>query len=515
MIPVDSYMEEVCALPDLPLPSYSSDLLDRAILELQQSDFDVNKAIDTFKHLTRDDFDFLEEWTPEDIAAFEDGIRSFGHELHSVSSKVPKRSMAQIVRFFYKWKKTDRYEPVYSEWTKIYKPNKKFRRRGLSVPEITSADASSTELSDSDSDDNEEGKEDPTIVSSKTSIGHECMNCGTDESLIWRRAPGDTDKRRKMHRYVLCDDCGIYWLKYGTMKQIMDSPVVRRGRGRPANFVDPAATKTLGKRKRMMETPSSRKTWGDGRKRVRTPTPPPPSACSVCNIMPPDDKLLTCKECGISVHSDCYGSNIPANPAKWSCDTCANTKTPTVSTTYKCVLCSEPTTIQRQALKKTSGYNWAHVICTTFIPEVKFASTSLLSPVECIDRIHSNEWRQTCTICQVPKGACVACSECRKPVHVRCAQNADFTMGFEMIPVKSESQQQKTIPAGTFKDSHLHGQMVPSIWCKEHDVSRKKIVHLTDRDVNDKVRYYSHYSSLQQLKTMFNLIQYRLHLRHL
>lgn len=108
----------------------------------------------------------------------------------------------------------------------------------MSVPEITSADASSTELSDSDSDDNEEGKEDPTIVSSKTSIGHECMNCGTDESLIWRRAPGDTDKRRKMHRYVLCDDCGIYWLKYGTMKQIMDSPVVRRGRGRPANFVD-------------------------------------------------------------------------------------------------------------------------------------------------------------------------------------------------------------------------------------------------------------------------------------
>ena len=52
-----------------------------------------------------------------------------------------------------------------------------------------------------------------------------------------------------------------------------------------------------------METSSSRKTWGDGRKRVRTPTPPPPSACSVCNSMPPDDKLLTCKECGISVHS--------------------------------------------------------------------------------------------------------------------------------------------------------------------------------------------------------------------
>jgi hypothetical protein len=119
---VDRYMEQVAALPNLPLPSYSADFLDRALLELQQNDFDTEKALENVSHLTREDFDHLEEWTPEDIAAFEDGIRAYGHELHSVASKVPKRSMAQIVRFFYKWKKTDRYEPVYSEWTKIYKP---------------------------------------------------------------------------------------------------------------------------------------------------------------------------------------------------------------------------------------------------------------------------------------------------------------------------------------------------------------------------------------------------------
>jgi hypothetical protein len=115
-------MERVCALPDLPLPSHSSDLLDRALLELQQYGFDDEKALESVGRLTKDDFDHLEAWTPEDIAAFEDGIKTYGHELHSVATKVPNRSMAQIVRFFYKWKKTDRYEPVYSEWTKIYKP---------------------------------------------------------------------------------------------------------------------------------------------------------------------------------------------------------------------------------------------------------------------------------------------------------------------------------------------------------------------------------------------------------
>ncbi|GAB5590639.1 putative PHD type zinc finger protein with BAH domain-containing protein [Umbelopsis nana] len=484
---LDRYMEQVAALPNLPLPSYSADFLDRALLELQQNDFDTEKALENVSHLTREDFDHLEEWTPEDIAAFENGIRAYGHELHSVASKVPKRSMAQIVRFFYKWKKTDRYEPVYSEWTKIYKPNKKFRRRGLSVPDVVSADASSTELSDSESDEEDESKEDPTIVSAKGSVGYECMNCGIDESDVWRRAPGDTDKRRKLHRYVLCDDCGVHWLKYGIMKPVNDTMGGRRGRGRPAaNFVDAAATKTLGKRKRLMEASTRRKMWGDGRKRVRTPTPPPPSHCSVCNIMSPEAKLLTCKDCGLSVHSDCYGAIIPSNPTKWSCDACTNTKTPTVSTTYKCVLCSESREHPRQALKKTSGYNWAHVICSLFIPEVKYASTTLLSPVECIDRIHNSAWRQTCTVCQVHTGACVACAECRKPVHVRCAQTSDFHVGFEMIPVKADNHNPKAILSGLFKDKNLHGTMVPSVWCKEHDVSRKRIVQLTDRDVHNR-----------------------------
>lgn len=41
---------------------------------------------------------------------------------HNLNQQVPTKSMGDIVRYFYKWKKTDRYEPIYSEWTKIYKP---------------------------------------------------------------------------------------------------------------------------------------------------------------------------------------------------------------------------------------------------------------------------------------------------------------------------------------------------------------------------------------------------------
>ncbi|KAG2175457.1 hypothetical protein INT43_001104 [Umbelopsis isabellina] len=481
---VDRYMKKVCALPDLPLPSHSADFLDRALIELQQYDFDEEKALESVRCLIKDDFDYQEEWTHEDIAAFEEGIKAYGHELHSVATKVPDRSMAQIVRFFYKWKKTERYEPVYSEWTKIYKPNKKFRRRGLSVQDSISADTSSVELSESESED-EDSKEDPTIVSVKGSIGYECMNCGTDESDVWRRAPGDTDKRRKLHRFVLCDKCGVYWLKYGTMRQVSDSLASRRGRGRPANAaLDPAASKTLGKRKRLMEASSRRKIWGDGRKRVKTPTPPPPSDCAVCGQMPPDDKLLTCKECGLSVHSDCYGSDIPANVEKWMCDTCLNTKSPTVSITYRCVLCSESREVPRQALKKTSGYNWGHVICTAFIPHVEFASTSLLSPVECINRIPIEKWQHTCNICHIKTGACIKCAECQKPVHVRCAQTSNFHIGFETFPV--ESADVKSIKPGVFKNQDDQVELVPSVWCAEHDISNKRIIGLDERDVHGK-----------------------------
>lgn len=62
---------------------------------------------------------------------------------------------------------------------------------------------------------------------------NECMNCGTSDSEIWRRYPGDSDKKRKSHRKLLCDKCGIYWLKYGFMRIIAEPPVAGK-RGRPS-----------------------------------------------------------------------------------------------------------------------------------------------------------------------------------------------------------------------------------------------------------------------------------------
>lgn len=69
---------------------------------------------------------------------------------------------------------------------------------------------------------NSEEDSDPTIVPKSTyKKSYQCMNCLTEESKIWRRSPSDFDRKRKVFNEVLCDDCGIYWLKYAKIKPIV------------------------------------------------------------------------------------------------------------------------------------------------------------------------------------------------------------------------------------------------------------------------------------------------------
>ncbi|RUO96052.1 hypothetical protein BC936DRAFT_142708, partial [Jimgerdemannia flammicorona] len=86
-IEVDQYMEVVKRLPNLPLPSYSGDLLDRALLELERRDWDVDAALKTMRGLTKVDFGIV-DWSAAEVTAFEEGIQTYGHELWMVAKKV-------------------------------------------------------------------------------------------------------------------------------------------------------------------------------------------------------------------------------------------------------------------------------------------------------------------------------------------------------------------------------------------------------------------------------------------
>ncbi|KAB5580316.1 hypothetical protein GE09DRAFT_432976 [Coniochaeta sp. 2T2.1] len=254
---------------------------------------------------------------------------------------------------------------------------------------------------------------------------------------------------------------------------------------------------------------------------VEKPAPPPEPVmpkpkvlpCAVCFQMEPrGDQHVSCKECRMTVHRNCYGIVDNRAPKKWTCDMCLNDKSPQVSINYKCVLCPvdyiehdfvEPPKIShkkktekekereraekeaahkaaefyrqkqidmnrptnpREPLKRTADNNWVHVTCAVFTPEVKFGLAKALSPAEGIPSIPRARFTETCKACKKTGGACVSCAQCHASVHVECAHHAGYVLGFTITPVKASRRDQHNIVTMSGET----GVMAAEVWCKEH-----------------------------------------------
>ena len=244
---VDEYMDQAKSLPTLPLPPYSGDLMDRALLCLEHCDYDTEAALEEMRKVDESDFVHIVEWTPEEVEAFENGIKQYGHDLYHVGRMVPTKKHADVVRYFYQWKKTDRYEPVYIHWTKVYKPTKKFKKFGSQANNntgeakpspmgspINKSDSTIMETDDSESETDSGEESDPTVIHASTQIvkNFQCINCQSADSKVWRRLPTDLDRKRKQFRQVLCNECGEFWLKYGIMRKTSVERTLQRGKSR-------------------------------------------------------------------------------------------------------------------------------------------------------------------------------------------------------------------------------------------------------------------------------------------
>jgi hypothetical protein len=150
--------------------------------------------------------------------------------------------------------------------------------------------------------------------------------------------------------------------------------------------------------------------------------------CLICFIQADSEKdpIISCKECNVSVHQDCYGMVKRKGKGPWLCARCAHTKEmkkkkiPIRRTTFTCGICQQE---DNGAVKPTVDACWAHLTCALMMPKVSFGDNKARESIKGVRNIPPKMCQQPCSLCSDTKGAKITCNDksCIMAFHPICA----------------------------------------------------------------------------------------------
>ena len=220
---VDHYLHRAKVMAvDLGLPVQSTNLQDVALEILCFNRYNAEAALSVLPLITRRIFK-EPDLTPLEVKKFEEGVTKFGSEWHSIKKHVKTVSPADIVRFYYTWKKTKRGKHIWDNY---------HGRKGKR--EAKKAEANAGKLQDDVADEYDDSAFDNDKILEKKR-GFQCKFCTTRSSRQWRRAPailaGATVPENPFAKgkekgaqlmVALCRRCAELWRRYAIQWEDVD-----------------------------------------------------------------------------------------------------------------------------------------------------------------------------------------------------------------------------------------------------------------------------------------------------
>lgn len=199
---VDSYMNKVKTLAkEVGVKEYSTNYLDKALELLYTNGFNAEVSLEKLRAVNRRKDLKEPELNKEEIKRFEEGVSKYGSEMRLVRLHVRTQKHADIVRFYYMWKKTDRGKQIWGNYEA-----RKSKKQAKQV------DANAAKLLDDVADDVDDSAFDNTKAAQRKR-GFKCKFCTSRTSRQWRRAPNtapgtmvpaDLNGKVRQHKHLEC-----------------------------------------------------------------------------------------------------------------------------------------------------------------------------------------------------------------------------------------------------------------------------------------------------------------------